>query len=213
MPKVKPSASALAERSDTIKSLALNLIREETLSGLTMDKVVQRSPYSKGTVYKHYCCKEDLVTALALDGNQRLLQRLHPYHSVTNNTRQAITRLARDYLGFALEEPEYHQLMIYESSGLFRDKSSDQHQHQLTESGNIVLRIICGIIRTAIQLGELKSRETTPEQITFTLWSMGFGTIRLLKNSPEQCCIRDQLCLEHEFIRQYELLLDALNWS
>lgn len=212
MPKEKLTDQALKKRSDKIKSLALEVIKEKGVSGLTMDRVVLRSPYSKGTIYKHYCCKEDLITALAVDGNQLLYQRLNTFQSVTSNTREAITQLAREYLEFTVRKPTYHRLMVYEYCGVFREKSSSQLQHQMTASGNKVLAIMQQIINTALDRKELINNISSPEQITFSLWSIGFGSLVLLQQPPEQCCIRQKLLLEQEFLQQFNLVLDALNW-
>ena len=57
--------NALQEREQTIITVAITLIQRLGIENLTMDKVVAQVPFSKGTVYKHFIGKEDLLLAIS----------------------------------------------------------------------------------------------------------------------------------------------------
>ena len=42
--------------------LAQQLLQQDGFTGLTMDRLTAVSEVSKGTIYNHFCSKEDLIT-------------------------------------------------------------------------------------------------------------------------------------------------------
>lgn len=57
---------AIANREMELIELAQELVKEQGFANFTMDKLTSRSPYSKGTIYNHFCSKEDVVLALCI---------------------------------------------------------------------------------------------------------------------------------------------------
>ena len=55
-----------AERDELILRVARELLLEKGYLGLTMDRIAKATEYSKGTIYQHYSCKEEVVIALAI---------------------------------------------------------------------------------------------------------------------------------------------------
>ena len=51
-------------REQVILNCAKDMIRNEGEAALTIDKLVKKIPYSKGTVYNHFNSKEDIILAL-----------------------------------------------------------------------------------------------------------------------------------------------------
>ncbi len=57
---------AIADREVELVQLAKSLVQEQGFANLTMDKLTAASPYSKGTIYNHFCSKEDVILALCI---------------------------------------------------------------------------------------------------------------------------------------------------
>lgn len=57
---------SIADREVELMLLAKDLVREQGFGNLTMDKLTAASSYSKGTIYNHFCSKEDVVLALCI---------------------------------------------------------------------------------------------------------------------------------------------------
>ena len=51
------------------------------------------------------------------------------------------------------------------------------------------------------------------QQICFTTWSAGYGTIALLASEVEQCSGRNGMVVERELFNQNNLILDGLQWA
>ena len=56
---------SLRAREQQIIDAAIDFIQKHGVENLTMDKVVNAVPFSKGTVYKHFLGKEDLMLAIS----------------------------------------------------------------------------------------------------------------------------------------------------
>ena len=68
----------IAERHALFLDVARNLLFEEGLHQLSMDRVAELSEYSKGTVYQHFSCKEDMLLGVccqAMTGLAELFDR------------------------------------------------------------------------------------------------------------------------------------------
>ena len=77
-----PDGSTLKEREQKILTVAIILIQRFGIENLTMDKVVAQLPFSKGTVYKHFIGKEDLLLAInnyAIDVLSDLFYRAYKF--------------------------------------------------------------------------------------------------------------------------------------
>ena len=73
----KVSLPTIASRKSLIKQETLALIRERGLHRLTIDGVVSRVPFSKGSVYNLYHCKEDVIADMYIDILKELQQQVN----------------------------------------------------------------------------------------------------------------------------------------
>ena len=61
-------------RQERILELARSMIVRDGYHGLSMDRIAEALEYSKGTIYQHFTCKEEILMALV---NQTMERRLH----------------------------------------------------------------------------------------------------------------------------------------
>jgi len=61
------ATAELLEREQRILSAAYEVMAEVGVSALTLERVSQNLPYSKGTLYNHFTCKEDLIIAMCVE--------------------------------------------------------------------------------------------------------------------------------------------------
>ena len=57
-------ARELEAREALILDTAQRLVEERGYLGMNMDLVAEATEYSKGTIYQHFSCKEELLSAL-----------------------------------------------------------------------------------------------------------------------------------------------------
>lgn len=64
-------AQEVTERERMLVRLALEIIRRDGFHNLTLGRLAEESAFSKGTVYNHFTCREDLLIELSTESARR----------------------------------------------------------------------------------------------------------------------------------------------
>lgn len=204
----------LEAREEEIMLTALDIMTESGVAGLTIDKVVAKVPYSKGTVYNHFTCKEDLLTGLCNRSVKNVAALFCRAVSFEGNSRERIFAIGYAYMLHSLLNPTEFMLVISAKTPAVREKSTEKRQEEHLALESKLLGSILEIISSGLSSGELNLQpHLSPAQVAFSLWSMCFGTIALLHETLDRCSIRTEMNLERELINHSNLLLDGLNWT
>ena len=78
----------IADRHTRFLDIAKSLIETEGYSTLSMDRIAELAEYSKGTVYQHFSCKEEILIQLCNQNGQilkSLFERACDYSSGTRH--------------------------------------------------------------------------------------------------------------------------------
>ncbi len=212
-PRVIDHAS-LQARERELLAAALEIIRREGAAALTMDKVVARVPYSKGTVYNHFSGKEDLLTGLCNQSMQRLLRLFQRVLTFSGSSREKMLAICFAYMLFAQLYPDRFMLVITAKTPSVSEKASQKRQSEHLALDAELLGVAIRVINEAQSRGELTlPAGRRPEQVAFSLWAMTFGTIALLSENVERCSARSALLMEQEVVNHSNLVLDGLGWQ
>ncbi|OUR60987.1 TetR family transcriptional regulator [Colwellia sp. 39_35_sub15_T18] len=206
--------TALKAREQQIIDAAISLIAQLGIENLTMDKVVARVPFSKGTVYKHFLGKEDLLLAISNQAIGILSSFFWRAFEAEGCPRERMLLLNFSYLLYAILYPELFQTAICAKAPNVIGKSSEQRIEEQQQLEMKLLGAIHGIIEEAINNENLTLPEhMTIQQLCFASWSMSYGVISLLSDEVEQCSGRTDLVVERELFNQNNLLFDGLQWQ
>ena len=202
------------ERQDLILDCALDLIKKDGVALLTIDKLVGKTPYSKGTIYNHFSGKEDLLLSLCnrnMDGLASLFNRAH---SLDGNLREKALATLFAYMLYARLYPVEFMLVITAKSSSITDKSSAHHRDQQVQSEGRLIGPTAMLFQQALDAGEIDPPiPMTVEQITFACWSQGFGCNALLLEDVDRCGARTGLFVEREMLNCSQLLFDGLRFK
>jgi len=204
---------ALHDREQEIINAAIVLIEHYGIEHLTMDKVVNKVTYSKGTVYKHFDGKEDLLLAISNYAMAILADLFWRAFSFNGCARERMLLLNFSYLLYSLLYPALFQTVVCSKTANVFGKSSEK---RLKEQEQLELKLL-GSIHNIIDSALTDKSLTLPQhmsiqQLCFTNWSMAYGTISLLSGVSEQCSGSESLVVEVEIFNQSNLLFDGLNW-
>lgn len=206
--------NALAERENKIIEATISLIKKSGIENITMDKVVAQVPFSKGTVYKHFSGKEDLLLAISNHAINVLVDLFIRAYQFKGGARERMLLLNFSYLIYAILYPEFFQSMLCAKSQSILGKSSEErlNEHNILEVK--LLTSLYGIIEDGTSEGSL----TLPshmdiQQLCFTNWSTSYGAIALLSGEVEQCSGRTNLIVEQELFNSSNLLFDGMDWK
>lgn len=206
--------NALKEREKRILDVAINLVRHLGIENLTMDKVVAQVPFSKGTVYKHFTGKEDLLLAISNHAMEVLSDLFNRAHEFDGCSRERMLLLNFSYLIYAILYPELFQSVICAKSQSVIGKSSEERLNEHDRLEMKLLTSIHGIVEDGLKDKSLVLPEyMSIQQLCFANWSMSYGAITLLSGEVESCSGRTNLIVERELLNHSNLLFDGMGWQ
>ena len=96
-------------RAETL-SAARELIREEGYEGLTIRKLATRMECSPMALYSYFADKQALLTALALEGFEKVAKRFDS--TVHRDPLTAVRKILLDYIAYAEENPNEYRILF-----------------------------------------------------------------------------------------------------
>ncbi|WP_057831893.1 TetR/AcrR family transcriptional regulator [Colwellia sp. TT2012] len=212
-PKLLDEAALKARELQIINSAVL-LIQKIGIENLTMDKVVAEVPFSKGTVYKHFIGKEDLLLAISNYAIGLLADLFYRAYQFKGCARSRMLLLNFSYLIYAMLYPALFQTVLCAKSPNVVGKSSEKHIKEGERLDVKLMTSINGIVEDALNDGSLVlPLNMDVQQICFSNWSMAYGAISLLSGEVEQCSGRTSLIVERELFNHSNLLHDGMGWQ
>ena len=171
----------IRDREKLILDVARDMLVDQGYLGMTMDKIAEATEYSKGTIYQHFSCKEEVLAALAIqtgDIRAELFERAATFRGQPRERIMAIG-VANDVF-CRLHADHFRCEQVVHTSSI-RSKTSAERQATMAGCEAHCLTTVTGIIRDGIAHGDLVlPADTTPESLCFGLWSMSFGTHAIL---------------------------------
>jgi len=212
-PKLLDEA-ALKERELQIINSAVLLIQQNGIENLTMDKVVAQVPFSKGTVYKHFIGKEDLLLAISNYSIEVLGDLFYRAYQFKGCARSRMLLLNFSYLIYAILYPALFQCVMCSKSPNVAGKSSEKHINEGERLEVKLMTSIHGIVEDGLNDNSLALPMSMDiQQLCFSNWSMAYGAITLLSGEVEQCSGRTNLIVERELFNLSNLLFDGMSWQ
>jgi len=212
-PKIIDEQSFNAREQELIDA-AIGLIQQQGVENITIDKLVAAVPYSKGTIYKHFIGKEDLLLAIsnrALGILSDLFFRASAYQGCT---RERMLLLNFAYLIYAILHPSLFETMLCAKSPTIYGKASDDRIQQQETMEIKLMGSIFSIVEEGLRLNNLKLPAYMDiQQVCFANWSLGYGTISLLSAQTNPCEGSKDLYVERELFNHNNLMFDGLQWA
>jgi AcrR family transcriptional regulator len=105
------SEDQVLEIQREIRSVALAVFRREGLRGLTLRNIAREMGRTPAALYRYYASKDDLLTAICIDGFRRMGAALKAAREQAEDSKDGARAGMRAYLEFAVSEPEQFSLM------------------------------------------------------------------------------------------------------
>jgi AcrR family transcriptional regulator len=104
-------AQEVAEREQRLLRTALEVVAQDGMHNLTLARLATEAGYSKGTIYNHFTCREDLLVALSTDSAKRQIRYYQAIADLPWDGVRALYGLMLAYMRHAETAPE-----LFESS-------------------------------------------------------------------------------------------------
>ncbi len=201
------------QREQTLLDLALDIMRTDGFAGLSMDKLTCKSDYSKGTIYNHFRCKEDVLSAIGLN----CLTTLHGLFSralaFDGNSRERMLAVHFAYMLSARLKPEQFMCVLSFKTSTVIEKSSQKRQQQTMDQEYKLIELVNSLVVEACELGDLpKSHLENLSAVSFCHWAMSFGTLALMLRADTSVMLQE-LDMQESLLYNMCVTLDGLDWK
>ena len=212
MQTLTPKQREIADREARILEIARPMVVHSGYHGLNMDRIAEAVNSSKGTIYNHFSCKEEIIIALAVENvakRSELFQKAAQFKGSSRERIHAVGEAAEKYVR---DFPDYFLFEEIIQLPSVREKTSEKRQAVIQGCEMQCMSIVAGIVRDAVAHDDLTlPKNVTAEHIVFGLWSLTSGaySIILKSQSLAQLGLDDPFSLVRKHIGTF---LDGLNW-
>jgi AcrR family transcriptional regulator len=142
-------ARAFLEREQAILAAALTLFGGDDWPGVTIDRIAAAAEVAKGTLYKHFASKDDLMGRLALDYRAGLLTALRRVPAAADPLAHLRALLAA-LLQYHAQHRSHRNVMLYTMAADFPDRLSPALRRQMLEQRGAVVEPLRVALQQAI---------------------------------------------------------------
>lgn len=202
----------IADRHNLFLSIARKLMHEQGFHQLSMDLVAEQAEYSKGTLYQHFSCKEEILIQICnhtISGLLSLGQRAASYPG-THRERLLAFAVAHE-LWLELEPGDIYMMQNVHTDGVL-DKASEQSLEKHNKLQNVILQLVTNLIQEAINDGDLPAGHLNAAELVYGFWSMTYGG-QLLRSY--QIPLKEMGVLDpgSTITTLLQAMLDGLGWQ
>lgn len=203
----------IAERHQLFLTIAEDIVREENCHALSMDRIAELAEYSKGTVYQHFHCKEEILIQLCNQCMMNLASLFARASEFSGNHRERLLAVFYAHDLFFKLQPDSFELMQGLGGQLIMTKVNPDSlgEHRRIETS--LIGTVSAIVADAIKDGELELDDAiNPVELVFGLWSLSYGgqLIQTYDIPLQELGVRDPGA---SLIRTSLAMLDGLQWQ
>lgn len=203
----------VCERELKLLNVARCMLVEQGYAGLNMDRLAEATEYSKGTVYHHFRCKEDLVTALAVQSSEQRLALIERARQFAGRPREKMLAIIVADELFARLHPHFFCSELVIKMANLEERASDERRETLTQIDRTAFGWLLEIVQAAVNVGDLYlEAPRTAESIVFAMFAQVVGTHTAIRNYGE---IVENLKIKAPFSvlrNNLDALLDGFGW-
>jgi AcrR family transcriptional regulator len=162
----------LLQMKTRILDTAMRLFLDEGFQNVTIRGIAKAIEYSPATLYLYYKDKDEILYALHSKGFDLLHQKQSEILAIRDPWKR-LREHGRIYLSFAIENPEYYDLMF-----IMRGPAKKIKEKEKWESGLRSFDLLKANVKQCMDAGYLK--KGSPEVAAFAFWSLTHGLASLV---------------------------------
>lgn len=203
----------IAERHSLLLDIGRRLMDSEGYRNLSMDRIAEISEYSKGTVYQHFSCKEEILIQLCNHNTislKSLFERARRYEGVTREKILAMFVAHELWVGL---NPNCHEQMQTLCGGGTKEKVSTESLETHHRLEFEIFALLGGIVEEAVTNKELQDEATlSAPELVYSLWAVCIGSqqLRSFDIPLQQMGINDP---QGTSLRAMDAMLDGIGWQ
>ena len=135
-------------RQDRILDGALNVFKSKGLEGATMDEIANASGFGKGTLYYYFKSKEEVFSAILVEGWHNIWESLEPVMAADNTPRKTFVNVLIKIAENAQERPGLFEFLFNVPKAIKLD-NQPWKDYQLR-----LYTVIQGLLEDGVKQGE-----------------------------------------------------------
>jgi len=178
MDELTPKQRRQLRTKDAILDAARQIISEDGIDKLSMRAIADRIDYSAAGLYEYFGSKDEIITAVCLQGDQRLRQSMGRV-DVSLPPMVYLIEIGLAYIDFAVKNPDHFMLMF--ASGL---EAPAEIQAAPPEESSF--HILVSAISRGVEAGVFLTREEfSIMDMAFMAWAVvhGISVLRITQFS------------------------------
>lgn len=193
------------DKHQLILAAAEQIMLEEGMGQLSMNKVARTAQMAKGTLYLYFDSKEAILGELTIKARTKLLQQFkaaaqqHP-----DNALSQIEAICWACLDFFHTEQLYADLVSFYEANMGLKETPELEQSSLMISGFVI-----DIIKDGQQKGLIRNN-IPAASLSFTMWGTNVGMMHLLKSKSHHIEEYTQQDSSHVFQAFIQLFIDGI---
>ncbi|MFL2982923.1 MAG: TetR/AcrR family transcriptional regulator [Candidatus Neomarinimicrobiota bacterium] len=178
-------------RQDRILEGALSVFKEKGLDGATMDEIANASGFGKATLYYYFKSKEEVFSAILVDGWQNIWESLEPVIAEEGSPRKTFVNVLIKIAENAQNRPGLFEFLFNVPKAIkLDDQPWKDYQHKL-------YAIIQGLLEDGVKKGEFP--KVNPQLMFKALGGLFMGLV-FMGDRKEPVTDKDVECLLNELI-------------
>jgi AcrR family transcriptional regulator len=200
-------------REQEMLECAKGIILDEGEAALTIDKLVKKLPYSKGTVYNHFTSKEDIILALCSAHMEQVASVVTKALAFNGTSREKALAVHVGSLLNSQANPQNFMIGVTVKTAGNTAKASEIRRQQNQQTEVALLSPVFAHFQASVDAGECElPLDMQIEQLLFACWSVDFGIQVLLMGDNDTCSFRSKLDAERELVNSINLIHDGMGW-
>ncbi len=174
------------QREAQILEVSRPMLLREGYHGLNMDRVAEALQYSKGTIYNHFSCKEEIIIALAIQTMQKRTALFERAAAFRGRARERMNAIGMAAELFVRLYPEHFRVESIIRNASMWEKTSENRRIVMRQCESHCVGIVGGLVRDAIAQGDLElPPDFPPGDLVFGIWSLAYGAFSILTTSDQ----------------------------
>lgn len=197
------------QRDNAILELARRILCAEGFEGVSVGRIADELDYSRGTIYLHYSCKEEIILAVGIRAQQTRVMLMDRVVRMPGRPRERFVA-AGEVVRVASPRYTRGEMLIYLDA--IREKVREEFCERMFAYEGALFTKVIGIVSEAIGAGDLTlPAELGVQDFTYVHWANIYGAMCISNSGAplRDLGVGDSSRALKAFGRTY---LDALGW-
>ncbi|MFD2574572.1 TetR/AcrR family transcriptional regulator [Spirosoma soli] len=163
-----------AYRETSILEAAKKVFLTKGLIAATIDDIAAEAELGKGTLYRHYRSKEDIMLAISERATSELYALFAKAAEVDDSGLEKLLRMTREYYAFVMENPAYFGFIAF-----FESPLPTTNAGVVYETTNAIFELFQTVLQQGMSDGSMRT-DFKANLMANTLWASCNGMMQFI---------------------------------